>query len=409
MGVLFKRYRSVFALTSIARLAVILSIAGLAASFVDTVWALYLESLIEDIAMVGFFSGFLTILSFASFFFIVPILERKSKSLLFGFSLFAIGCIYILFAVSRSFYFVFILASLVSILISLKISSAGIVVRDFSPKKVLVRNEGLMYTFMNIAWVLGPLPAGYIAEAFGISLVFILAGIFTLFAFLMLLVFRIKDDNTIKRVDGNVFRNFFDFFKSKKRVLSYFLSGGVNFWWTLIYLFMPIYIIRNGLSDIWVGYFLFAVPIPLVMLEFYFSKLAGKIGFRKIFRMGYLWLVAVSLLAFFFSSNIYLLMGIIVLGGIGAALLEPTTEAYFFDISSNSEVVRFYAPYNTTIDTNQFIAKMAMSSILLFLPFKFIFAFIALMMFVLFVLSSYTPEIVEDKVERARKRRVKKK
>jgi len=44
-------------------------------------------------------------------------------------------------------------------------------------------------------------------------------------------------------------------------------------------------------------------------------------------------------------------MALLVLASIGIPMLEPTSEAYFFDILKGDEEYRFYAPYNATSPT----------------------------------------------------------
>jgi MFS family permease len=178
--------------------------------------------------------------------------------------------------------------------------------------------------------------------------------------------------------------------------VAYFLNGGVNLWWGFIYIFIPLEIIRSGLSSVWIGYFLFAVAVPLIILEYPFSKLAGKWGFKKIFKLGYL-TTAVFCLICFFTGNIYLILGLLTLASIGMAMLEPTTEAYFFDILERNQDLRFYAPYNTTGDFNGFLGKIISSFILLFFPFKSLFLLFAFFMMIYFFISYKIKNVVESR------------
>jgi hypothetical protein len=60
-----------------------------------------------------------------------------------------------------------------------------------------------------------------------------------------------KEQSAVKKSKG--------IFKRKERTVAYLLHGGVSLWWAMIYLFIPLYIIENNLSNLWVGYFLFAI------------------------------------------------------------------------------------------------------------------------------------------------------
>ena len=174
------------------------------------------------------------------------------------------------------------------------------------------------------------------------------------------------------------------------------MGGGVNFWWSLIYLFVPLYIIRSGLHVKWVGYFLFAVAIPLILFQYKFSKMAGKIGFKKLFKIGFFIPFFFALLCFF-VGNIYFVLLFLVLASLGLAILEPTTEAYFFDILKGKQSLRFYGPYNTSIDVNHFVGRIISAVLLLFLPFKFVFLFFSVAMFFFFLVSFKTRAIIEKR------------
>jgi MFS family permease len=192
-------------------------------------------------------------------------------------------------------------------------------------------------------------------------------------------------------------KDFHAFFKSKNRTIAFIIGGGVNFWFILLYLYMPLYILQKGLNEAWIGYFLFAIAIPTVLLEFYFGKVAGRIGFKKIFIIGYLILAIISFTCFFMNS-IYVVMGLLVLASVGISMIEPTTEAYFFDtLRKKEDESRFYSFYNTTIDMNHFIGKTLAGIFLIFLPLRFIFIFFSIFMIVYFFLCFRLREIKEHK------------
>lgn len=306
-----------------------------------------------------------------------------------------ISLCYFTFAITDNLYLFLGLAVIVTFLHTARITSFGILVKDKSKRKNLSRNEGVMYSLMNLAWIIGPLFVGIFSKYLEIKALFVISSVMVLIALVYFRSLKIKDKKKT-RVDKNVIKLFIDFFKDKDRVISYFLSGGINYWWSLIYVFMPLYIVINGLGIDVVGYFLFAVAIPLVTFTYLFSNLAGKIGFKTIFKTGYFILFIISLLCFFIP-NIYLIMALLVLGSIGASMLEATTEAYFFDCLKGKQDLRFYGPYNTTIDFNHFVSRGLGGLILLILPFKFLFVFFGLSMLAFAILSFKAKNINESR------------
>ncbi len=394
MGYLIKKGNLLRFNLSIKKLALIAILTTFAAALIDTIWAVYLDSYLNSFTLVGFFSSALTLISFISFFLFIPTIEKKDKEKLYIFAL-AISIIsYFLFSFIDDIKAIFFLALLLTLAINLRISSWGIIVRDKSKRKELTRNEGILYTVYNMGWLAGPPVAGYIASRFNFKGVFFSAAFILIISLILFVRFKIKDHRKTKHVDENVLKNFIDFFKSKDRVVAYLLGGGGNFWWVLIYLFMPLYITRQGFGIFGLSMFFMAMLLPAVLFAYPFAKLASKIGHKKIFIAGYA-ILGISALICFFLNNIYLIFVFLFIANIGISMLESTTEAYFFDISTNEEAYRFFAPFNTGIDLNHLVAKFLSSLLLIFLPFKFVFLFFGIFMIGFCILASWTRNIIE--------------
>lgn len=389
-----------FALSGVVKLSLVGLLTALSAIVISTIWGLYLDSFFHSVSLVGYFSSAMALISFISFFLFVPIIEKIDKGKIFSYSLLVLGIIYLLFAFNTGLSFLIILAIAATIFGTLRITSFGIIFKDISSREELSRNQGLKYTFANTAAVLGPLMVAYLLVKFGFSSVFALSSAFAFIAFIAFKKSHIGDRYVTKRIDKNVIRNFLDFFSNKERRLIYVLRGGVALWWELIYLFVPLFIIRSGLGQAWVGYFLFGAAVPLVLFNYYFAKIAGRKGFRKIFRIGFLIPLIVSFIAFFLHFNVYIVLALFILGSLGMAMLEPTTEAYFFDILEGEEEYRFFGPFNTNPVSIGFIGKIIAASLLLFLPFRYLFLLYSGYMLIMFLLSFKVKDVVETKKKR---------
>src|SRR3989344_5820825 len=253
MGVLIRKNHNPIVFTRVEKLAFVLLLVSMSSSFVDTVWAVYLESFLHSTLLVGFFSGVLSVISFISFFLLIPVVAKSRKSVLFSISLILSALIYFLISINKNLILFVIFSFFITILFTLRITSFGIILKDKSRKGYLLRNEGLMYTFSNIAWVIGPLVAGFIFVELGLPIVFTFASLFLFLAFLFFKFSEIHDNNLVKYYSQNLFDNFFIFFKNHDRRIAYILGMGVTFWWSLIYLYMPLYILQNHINNIWVG------------------------------------------------------------------------------------------------------------------------------------------------------------
>ncbi len=383
-------------LKSISKLGIVGLFSSLGFAAVVTIWSVYLESFLHNPAYVGFLTSFFSIVSLGSYFFLIPIIEKHNKIKLYSLALIMYIISYFAFFVLSNIYLVVILGTLLAIMVSMRVTCFGILVRNKSKNDKVSKNEGVIYTASNIAWLFGPLIAGFIANRYGLNKVFLFAVIILIFSFSLFHFFKVKDNHKVKKIDKNILRVAKDFFSGKERRLAYVLGGGVNFWWALIYIYMPIYIIEHGLGDIVLGVFLAAIVVPLILFEYYFSRIAGRIGFKKIFFMGYFILGVCAVLCFVFNTP-YVILGLLVLASVGASMIEPTTEAYFFDIVSVKQRDRFYGPYNTAIEVGAFKATAVAAVILLFLPFEYIFLFFALGTFTLALMSLRVKNIIECK------------
>ncbi|MGD9276578.1 MAG: MFS transporter [Candidatus Pacearchaeota archaeon] len=369
---------------------------GLGVSFVDTVWALYIDSFVHSVFLVGLVSALITFISFISYFFVIPLVEKNDRVKLYLLSLIIYVLSFFLFSIFSSFILLILIVIPLAFFKSLRITSFGIIVKDYSKRKNLVKNEGFLYAVENIAWVIGPLIAGYLLSSYGFGFVFFITSLILLFSFFVVRFSKMKDSEIKKKLDGDMMKNFIDFFRNKNRVFAYLLSGGVSVWWSLIYIFVPVYIVEAGFSELLVGYFLFAIAVPLVLGEYYFSTLASRKGFKKIFRIGY-FIVGVFSLVCFFIFNIYVLLLILVLASFGMAMLESTTEAYFFDVLGKKQHLRFYGPFNTADTLLGSIARLSSSALLFFLPFKFIFILFSGFMIFNFVLTFFIKDSIESR------------
>jgi len=366
-------------------------------AMVGAIWAIYLDSFLHNEAYVGLLSSLFTIVAIVSYFFIIPLVEKTSKSKLYIFALIAYVTSYLLFALLPNLYAMIILGIIVSFVASLKITCFGIMVRDKTKDKDVVKNEGIVYTSLNIAWLLGPLVAGFLAEKYGLGSVFLIASFLVVISLFLFKSFKITDNRVNKRKDKNILKVFLQFFKKKERVICYALGGGVNFWWALVYVYIPLQMIKAGLDDMMVGIFLFAVAIPLVLSEYYFSRISSKSGFKIVFSVAYLSLIIISLICFFLT-NIYIILGVLVLASFALAMIEPTTEAYFFDIITKNQRDKYYGPYNTAVDVGYYAGTFISALILLvFVDFKYVFLFYSLAMFIFLLTSLKIKNVIEDK------------
>ncbi len=355
-------------------------------SAVATIWSLYLNSFLNNSSLVGFLTSLFIVLEVLAYIFLIPAIEKGNKAKMLVLCLLFFAVSYLLFSVYSNIYLVIILGALIAIASGLRITLNGLIIRDNSEPQNVSKNEGVVYALLNLAWFVGPLIAGYLANVYGFNSVFFLASVLVLISIFLFNFFKIKDKRKTKHVETNIPKLIADFFKDKNRVAIYVLSLSIPFWWTFIYVYMPLYVISNGLSDFELGLFISGITIPLIFGDYIFAKIAGRRGFKKLFFTGFMGLgiLAISL---FFIPNIYFILGLLILAGIFVSMIEPTTEAYFMDIVKEEERDQYYGIYATSSQLGGLIGALFAAVLLAFLPFKSLFLLFGMPMIVLAFLA----------------------
>ena len=383
----------------ITKLGVFYLFLSIGVSVATTIWSVYLNSFLHNTSLVGFLTSFFMLVEIVSYLFLIPVIEKSSKVKMLLLSLGFFAASYLLFSIFTSVYLVIILGTFISIVTSLRVTLFGLIVRDETEDENVSRNEGIMYALLNSAWMVGPLIAGYIAKVSGFKSVFFLSFAFILFSIFAFSIFRIKDERKNKNIDKNVLAVVLEFFRHRGRVITYFLSIAVNFWWAFIYIYMPIRIVNVLHSPVVLGIFLAAVSAPLIFCDYIFGKLAGKKGFKKFFLIGFISLGIIAI-SCFFIPDLYIILGLLVLASFSVSMIEPTTDAYFFDIVEEEERDKYYGVYTTSGNIGNLVGSFPAAILLLVLPFNTLFLFFGIPMLILafFVLK------IEDSYEYEKKK-----
>lgn len=377
--------RKRFKLTT--KISVARMFSSIALASVDTIWALYMNSFNISESTIGFISAFLVALTFIFSIKSTSILEKMNEYKLLLMSLSALVISYLLVSLYKNLYFfvgVFVIVYIANIY---RTNTFDIIFRDKSKDSELSANEGLLYSIINIGWLTGPLIAGYVMAYFNLETVFVTSALFMAVCLFFLLTMDIRlPRKYFKGEDFKVMENLKEFVKRKDFLHNYVIAMGVDIWWALIYIYMPLFIVKSGVNSEIVGFFLAAVIFPLVFFEFEVGKLVSKYGFRRFFVLGFFILGAFALLSFF-TMDIYLIMVYLVLASFSMAFIEPLVDAYFFEGIKKEEEEKYYPLFGTYENAGDITGKFLIALVLLFTPNNFAYLTIAIIMFVLGLLS----------------------
>lgn len=351
---------------AIKRLAANSILIALAYASMEMIWPVYLHNFFPNSSTVGFITAFLSIIGVVALGFLTPLFKKYPTRNLFISSIAVNAIIFSLFALTHNATVFFLLAVVNMIFNAIRIQSFGILTRENTTSKNLENDESLMYVLANIGWVAGPLIAGFIAEELSPGSVLIMSALFMLLSlYNTTMSSQIKDHHkTLDQV--HIFKNLKEFFSSKKRIHAYILSGGLEIWYELPYIFIPLELINRGFGESAIGIFLFLLCIPHIIIQYYIQK--HRINEKKFIAIGYALPFVLGLMAVL-TTNIYIVMGLIILASFGLGMLEPLTETHFFHIIKKDEDKKYYGPFMTSKVIGGFFGRFSMAFILLVVPF----------------------------------------
>jgi len=370
------------------KLIIVYFFLALALAGIDTVWSLYFKSFGLSDSTIGLISGILVFFSITASFLCTPILEKFKLTKLISFAIIIAILSYILIGLIHNLYLFLILGAILYFVAVIRVSSFSILFRDNNPGKEYNQVEGILFSIINIGWLIGPIIAGFFLVEFGISSVFFISSLLFFIAFVFFYIIHAKNiPKKRKKIDGNLKENFLRFIKTKKIRLPYILTLGIGFWWGFIYIYMPLFIIEQGLKESIIGIFFAITVFPLVVLEFKIGKDSIKYGFKKFFIIGFFGLSVMSFLAFIFNE-INLQIIFLSVASVFAALIEPLFDVYFFKQVKAEEEEKFFPFFNTSYNFGNILSKLLIALILLMLPYNYSFLVMSIIM-ALFAITSF--------------------
>jgi len=345
----------------------------------------YLKTFFHNDAYVGYVISFTAIIMLLSNFAARPLFKYfKNKLALFQISILVHTLFYLalLFTLeSTSLLVLLIIKTFFAVIGGLLLS---LFIRGFATRNNLGQVEGSYFVVMNLAFLLGPLFGGLIANRYSYFAVFAISSFISLLVHL--LVYHQHFRNISLPDHSSLFANVGSYFKRRSLRYLYFLSFGLISWWVFVYTFLPLYLKNLGVTEAQIGLLFFALVIPLILFEIPLGKLADRYGSKIFFVLGFFVLSICSFFLLFFHS-LWIFFSFIILASLGAALLEPTREIFFFRVTKKKESSDFLPVYRTSVDLAYLIFPFLFSNILLFSSYKFAFLFTFLVLVSFFVVS----------------------
>lgn len=259
----------------------------------------------------------------------------------------------------------------------------------FSKNSATGRIRGIYLVICNFAWVFAQLLSGTILGGFSYNTIYFISfSIMTTFLLISFLNLRNIPDPKYDKIKS--FKFIKKFFKSKNLFRAYTLSFLLQFFYSWMVIYTPIYLYTYlGFSWQEIGIIFAIMLLPFVLIQFPLGKYSDKIGERKMLIFGFVVIALATLSLFFIREHSLWLWAILLFTTrIGAATIEISSDAYFFKhIKPENE--EFVGVYRSASPVAYIIGPFTAFVVFLFIPsFNFIYIILGTLMLVGIYVSS---------------------
>jgi MFS family permease len=342
---------------------------GLANAAFWTIFPLIVENVLGSEVFVGIFFSIISMIALGGSLLSTVILRRFSRVNVAKWSF--LGCTFfiLLFTliIAQTHLYIFeIPRALFTLMGGIVLS---LYIRDTAKAHKLGLAEGRYYLYANIGWLIGPIIGGYLALLVSRNAIFVFSALLYLLSFFIFQHQHVKQHHLIKhkketQTITELFNNVKDFFKIKELWKVYGIAFGLNFWWAISCIYIPLYVMSQGFGDNVVGWVVAGGILPLVFFEKLIGKLADKHGLRVYMATGFL-IIALITLFFNIISIVPIVLILMAVVNIGAAFIEPLQETYLFEIIKKKDEERFYGVYNTSDPLANIVGPLIASGLIL--------------------------------------------
>ncbi|MBT3557844.1 MAG: MFS transporter [Rhodospirillales bacterium] len=260
--------------------------------------------------------------------------------------------------------------------------------RDFG------RFEPVRMFFLAFSWCVGPFLGVYLRNAVAPEAPFIAGGMVILILAAYFLYLRFVDHPTLatSRIPvTNPIRYLPRFFAQPRMRLVYVLSLVRSGWWTMIFIYVPIYCVTAGLGET-MGGALVSLTTLFVMSAPLWRGLVQRIGIRHILYIGYFGTGIVTIVASALMDEPYITIGTILIAGLFAVATDAVGNTLFYRAVhpyERSEMATVFASYRP-------VSSLAFpgiySGVLAIFPLAGVFAVTGVCMMAAGAIASYIPK-----------------
>jgi MFS family permease len=335
---------------------------------------------------VGFFYTGTYILVLFFLFNLHKLVKKWGKSQVFLFTLLAKIGILTFLTMSEPSLGSIALLGLYLILNCLEWTMIDVILESFSRDHLSGRIRGLNLTIFNLGFLFGPFISAKILAAADFRGIFILVLAINALAFVFALTNLRKVNHQFSQSlgVGDLIKKVL---KRKDILKIYYISFVLEFFYALMVIYTPLYLLDLGFSWEKIGIIFTFMLIPFVLLQYPAGILADKkIGEKELIIVAIIMMALSTALIYFTQSQSLFIWSLILFATrIGAALVEILRDSYFYKRISGYDVdlINFF---RTSMPLAYIVSTFLSGLFLIFLPIK-----AAFLLVVIFVLSALYP------------------
>ncbi|MFH0869271.1 MAG: MFS transporter [archaeon] len=356
-------------LSGVFKASILSFIAIFAFAIYDFVLPLFVEGESDNFAIVGIIISLVYVASLLSE---VPIglaVDRYGRIRMLITAMSALGALGILYFFSNGAIQLAVLSLLAGVISVAFWVPSTVLVRDFSPRKMLAQSEGVYLTITQLGWIAGPMIAGIVSTQFSDK------HNFLIFTFLMFtavgaafLIFRGKDVKRFRKMEKEhehqsriklLMLSFVKYMKLHKHATPlYALSLIAYMWISLEWAFIALTGIKTfGFSETVVGVLVGAMMAIEGMLYLTSGYLMDKVGTKYIITSGFFLLFASSYFIFLAQTPAAFLFAVLMAAGATSWIL-PGTESLLTKIVPANMMGEMTSVFDTSKDFGLIIGPL---------------------------------------------------
>lgn len=224
-----------------------------------------------------------------------------------------------------------------------------IIIMERIPRRNLARFEAVRMFSMGLGLILGPWLGVYLAQEVGFPTPFLLVATVIVAAGLYIFqstLVRNLANPAIAQPTPNPLRFIRRFTAQPRLRLAWLLSLARSAWWTMFFIYSPIYCVQAGLGEQSAGAIL-SVGSAAILLAPAFGRLGARIGVRLLLTIGYACTGAATLLVAFVAATPWAGVGFLIAAATFAAVIDAVGNALFLRAVRARERAEMTAVFTT--------------------------------------------------------------